>query len=402
MYRIILFLLLVPIFLHSAEKSKEIEDHSIIIIPSHTVYEGDYFASGDSIEISGIVNGDVYLLAGQVIVDGVINGDLICCAGSVDISGRVSNNARLLVGQILLSGEIGNNITAIGGNVQLLKQSSVGKNVVIIAGNADLAAHIGSEATVVASHLRVSSTIEQDLHAVVGLMRLTSQAHIGGDIDYRSNSDAWIDQGATIVGTIAQHSSFVRNLVKSAWIQKILMGSKLLTLSMNFLYSLAIAYLLLRLFPRNLHSALLSLRGQPWRSLSTGLIALIVLPLCCLLLLMTVLGVPFALTLIALNIVGFYTAKVYFIFWGSDWLSSKSKWRIHRLAAFSLGLIVYLIISSIPGIGKIFSVAAIVFGLGAAIYGTNQAVSHRTLKLCMARKSRKRDHVTDILHSGDK
>jgi hypothetical protein len=367
MRRVILFLSLIPILLCSAKKPKEIEDHSVIMIPSHMVYEGDYFASGDSIEISGVVNGDVYLFAGQVVVDGIINGDLICCAGSVDISGKVGNNVRLLAGQLLLSGEIGRNITAIGGNVQLLKQSTVGKNVVITAGNADLAANIGSEVTVVASHLRVSSSIAQDLHAIVGLMRLTSQAHIGGDVDYRSNSDAWIDQGATIVGTTTQHPSFVRNLVKGTWMQKVLVGSKLLTLSMNFLYSLAIAYLLLRLFPRNLQSALLSLREQPWRSLSTGLITLIVLPLCCLLLLMTVLGVPFALTLIALNIVGFYTAKVYFIFWGSDWISSKIKWRIHRLAAFTLVLLVYLVIGFIPTLGKMVSLAAMVFGLGAAV-----------------------------------
>lgn len=367
MRRLILFLLLVPVLLCSAKKPKEIEDHSVIMIPSHMVYEGDYFASGDSIEISGVVNGDVYLFAGQVVIDGVINGDLICCAGSVDISGKVANNARLLAGQLLLSGEIGRNITVVGGNVQLLKQSTVGNNVVITAGNADLAASIGSEVTVVASHLRVSSSIAEDLHAVVGLMRLTSQAHIGGDVDYRSNSDAWIDRGATILGTTTQHPSFVRNLVKGTWVQKVLVGSKLLTLSMNFLYSLAIAYLLLRLFPRNLQSALLSLREQPWRSLSTGLITLIVLPLCCLLLLMTVLGVPFALTLIALNIVGFYTAKVYFIFWGSDWMSSKIKWRIHRLAAFTLVLLVYLVVSLMPTLGKIVSLAAMVFGLGAAV-----------------------------------
>lgn len=367
MRRIILLVLLFPIFLCSARKPKEIEDHSVIMIPSHVVYEGDYFASGDSIEISGVVNGDVYLIAGQVVVDGVINGDLICCAGSVDISGKVANNARVLAGQVLLSGEIGRNITAIGGNVQLLKQSSIGKNVVITAGNADLAASIGSEATVVASHLRISSSIAKDLHAVVGLMRLTSQTRIGGDVDYRSNSDAWIDQGATVVGTITQHPSFVRNLVKGTWVQKILVGSKLLTLSMNFLYSLVIAYLLLRLFPRNLQSALISLREQPWRSLSTGLITLIVLPLCCLLLLMTVLGVPFALTLIALNIIGFYTAKVYFIFWGSDWISSKIKWKIRRLAAFSVVLLAYLVISFIPVLGKTLSLAAMIFGLGAAV-----------------------------------
>lgn len=371
---IILFLLFIPTFLCAAKDSK-IEDHSIVMIPSHVVYEGDYFASGDSIEISGIVNGDVYLFAGQIVIDGVINGDLICCAGSVDISGKVANNVRLLAGQVLLSGEIGRNITAVGGNVQLLKQSVVGGNVVVTAGNADLASNIGSEVTVVASHLRVSSSIAQDLHAVVGLMRITSQAYIGGSVDYRSNSDAWIDQGATITGTITQHPSFVRNLVKGTWVQKILVGSKLLTLSMNFLYSLAIGYLLLRLFPRNLQSALISLREQPWRCLSTGLITLIVLPLCCLLLLMTVLGVPFALTLIALNIVGLYTAKVYFIFWGSDWLTTKIRWRVHRLAAFSIALLAYLVMSSIPGFGKICALFAMVFGLGAAV--TAQTKRHQ-------------------------
>ncbi len=342
-------------------------DSGVIVLPAGSVYQGDYFAFGDSVEISGEVNGDVYILANQIVIDGKVNGDLIAAGGSIDVSGAIAQNIRCVAGQVLLSGTVGNNVTAVAGNVQLLASGSIGNNAVITAGNVDLSSKIGSDATIVASNLRISSYIAHKIQAYVGQLRITSRAHIVGGIDYRSSSVAWVDQGAVIEGQVTHHPSLVHELVKGTWIQKLLVGSKVVALLMNFLYTLVVGIVLIKMFPKNLESALHVLKTHPWKAFSWGLMLLILLPLASLILLMTILGVPFALTLIAANIIGFYTAKIYSIFWVSNWVLGKFKFRISRMAALPIGLVLYFFLISIPILGAVLSFAAMLFGMGAGV-----------------------------------
>jgi cytoskeletal protein CcmA (bactofilin family)/uncharacterized membrane protein len=350
-----------------ADDSKQEHPENITILPSGTVYNGDYFASGAIVEISGTVNGDVYIFAKAVTIDGEVNGDLLCCAGSIDISGKIAHNCRVLAGQVLTSGEIGKNATIAAGNLQMLPSASVNGNLVAIAGNVELAAKIGSDVTVVASNLRVAAQINNDLQAYVGQMRITSKAVIGGNLDYRSNSPAWIEPEATIRGTVEYHPSFLHELTKGTWIQSFLVGSRILAILMNFTYSFAIGVILIKIFPKNLESALHELKKYPMKSLSYGIVLLVLLPLASLLLLMTILGIPFALTLIALNIIGFYTAKVYCIFWASNWIFGKMGMKTSRVPSFLLGLIVYFCLTAIPVFGTILAFAFMLLGLGAGV-----------------------------------
>jgi cytoskeletal protein CcmA (bactofilin family) len=356
------------------------ESSHVIVLPSGSIYQGDYFAFGDSVEISGQVNGDVYILANQIVIDGKVNGDVIAAGGSLDISGVVAKNVRALAGQVLISGNIGNNVTAVAGNVQLLGSATVGNNAVITAGNVDLSAKIGSDVTVVASNLRISSYVSHNIQAYVGQLRITSKAHLAGSVDYRSSSLAWIDQGATIQGEITHHPSLVHQLVKGTWIQGLLVGGKIVALLMNFVYSLVIGVILIKMFPKNLESALHILKTHPWKAFSWGLMLLILLPLASLILLMTILGVPFALTLIAANIIGFYTAKIYSVFWASNWIFGKFKFRIHRIPILTVGLILYFFLTSIPFLGIMISFAAMLFGLGAGVVAQARQIAHQGTK----------------------
>ncbi len=361
----ILFLLISASLFAEGEDSAQ--EHKVITLSSGEVHQGNYFAMGSTVEISGTVNGDVYVLAEQVVIDGVINGDLLCAGGSIDISGRVVHNCRLVAGQILLSGSVGNNVTAVAGNVQLLASGSIGGSLVATSGNIDLGSSIGSEVTVVASNLRLSSHLHEGLQGYVGQMRITSRAVIDGNLDYRSGSPAWIEPGALIKGAVTHHPSFVHELVKGTWIQGLLVGSKVLAILMNFLYTFVIGVILIKMFPKNLEAALAVLKGHPFRSLSYGLMILVLLPLAALILLMTILGVPFALTLIAANVIGFYTAKVYSIFAVSNWLFGKVGFRHNRLPGFFLGTLLYFGLTAIPIFGTIVAFAAMLFGLGAGI-----------------------------------
>ena len=81
---------------------------------------------------------------------------------------------------------------------------------------------------------------------------------------------------------------------------------------------------------------------------------------------MTILGIPFAITLIALNIIGLYTAKVYSICFASNWVFGSFLKRNH-IPNFLCGLIVYFILTLIPVLGTLLALASMLFGLGAGV-----------------------------------
>jgi hypothetical protein len=367
MHRIVIFLFC--LFL-SAHAFAEEDASGMVTLPAGVVHHGNFFAMGNNVEISGIVEGDVYALASQVTIDGQVKGDLLICAMSAEISGKIDHNIRILAGQVIVSGSGGNNITAVGGNVHLAQSAQIKGNVVCVAGNAELAANIQKEATVIASYLRLTGSIGDRLLAYVGKMRLTSRASIAGNLEYRSTNPAIIDPGAHIKGEVIHHPSLVHRLFKGSWIQRLLAGSKVAATLMNFLYSFVIGWILIRLFPKKVELALEALSKEPLKVLGVGLTLVILLPLASLVLLMTILGAPFALTLIALNVIGFYTAKIFSILWVTEEIIRRRKWQVEqRLVALAMGLMVYFILLLIPYFGFALTWAALVFGLGAVAEG---------------------------------
>lgn len=371
-----------------ADGALPLQEGGALVLPAGQVYHGNYFATGSSVEISGTVDGDVYVLAEQLVIDGIINGDVLATAGSIDISGKVMHNCRLAGGQILISGIVGGNISSAAGNLQLLPSASVGGGLVATAGNTDLSGNIDGDVTIAASNMRVASQISGSLQGYVGHMRITSKTVIGGNLDYRSNTEAWIDPAAVIRGTIMYRPSFVHHLIQGTWIHKMLVGTKVLTILMNMIYTLVIGLVLLKWFPGNLDAALRSLKNHPVKSLAVGFMLLIVLPLAVIVLLMTVLGVPFALTLMAVNIIGFYTAKVYSIFWASHAVFAKFNIKHRRFFGFFCGVLLYFCLTAIPVAGTLIAFVAMLFGLGSGILA--QRTSHG---IFASHEAEKKGHV---------
>jgi hypothetical protein len=353
------------------------KESGMVIFPAGSTHQGDYFAFGKSIEISGTINGDLYVMGSQVYIDGIIKGDVLALAGSIELSGDVSGNVRMLTGQGLISGIVGHNATLVGGNIQLISSGGVGGNVVCAAGNADIASDVGGSVTLAASNFRLSSAVTKNVTSYVGQMRITSRARIGGNVDYSSSSQAYIDPQAKIAGSIDHHPSLFSELLNGKLMQGLLVGSKVAALLMNFIYTLVVGCVLLKLYPKSIDHALHGLRHKPWKALTFGVMLLILLPLASLLLLMTILGAPFALTLLALNVVGFYTAKVVPILWVSNTYCTKIGLKPNKIPAFTCGLLLYFILASIPFLGTVIAFAAMLLGLGAgALTQTSRKLKH--------------------------
>ena len=70
------------------------------VLRAGQVVQGDYFAFGPHVQISGIVNGDLYAAGGDVMIDGVVNGDVIVAGAKVILSGTVAQDARVIGAQV--------------------------------------------------------------------------------------------------------------------------------------------------------------------------------------------------------------------------------------------------------------------------------------------------------------
>ncbi|MBP7363144.1 MAG: hypothetical protein KBH05_15830, partial [Nitrospira sp.] len=174
------------------------------VLRAGQIVQGDYFAFGPHVEISGIVNGDLYAAGGEVLIDGVVNGDVIVAGAKVILSGTVAQDARIAGAQVTVSGTIGRNATLGGADVHLTETAKVRDNLIAGGGHVQLAGSVGRDARVGAWKATLSNQIERDVIVAAGSVRLTSKATVGGRLRYWGEAAPSIDEEATVRGAITQ------------------------------------------------------------------------------------------------------------------------------------------------------------------------------------------------------
>ena len=362
----LIFFLLFSVLFATEKEDNEID---IVVLPSTAVVNNDYFANGRTVEISGTINGDLYVLGGQVFIDGTVNGDVLALAGSVEVSGNVANNVRVLAGQALITGHIGRSLTGVAATIELGPSATIGRNAVLVSGNADVESHIVRNLRLYSSSVRISDHIGGKVLANVGQLRLTSKVVIDGSLEYWSNKNALIDPNAAIKGGVTHHPSFFYDLIHNKVFNWLKIGSKFAGLVMNFFYSFIIGLIMLRYFPQRIERTIVMLNTKPAQSAVAGIVLIFLLPIIMLAMIITILGVPFALTLLSLTVVGFYTAKILSILWLSTHLFRRFEFKRHKKLYFAFALIVYFILSMIPYLGIVITSAALILGIGGAVLG---------------------------------
>ncbi len=368
---ITIFIALASLFIGPAaaqiESSMEPKEGKIMILPAGKVINKDYFAYGERVEISGTVNGDVYAAGGQILVDGKINGDLLAAGGKVNIAGTVSQDVRIAGGQITINGKIGRNLTVAGGNVELTHPATIRGGVVAAGGSIGLAAPVGNDVKIAAGNLTVSNTINGNLEAVSGKIRLTSKAVVNGDLVYWSDHTASIDESAKVTGAVTQKipAEIFRPSAKK--MLGVIGGFILFVKIISFISTLILGLLFIYFFPKYNQATVSTINSRPLASLGSGFLVLFLTPAIILFLVITVVGIPLALILSAAYFIGIYLVRIFAIFWIGvtlfEWLGK----RVGEGWALVIGLVVYSFLTLIPFIGGLVALFVILFGLGAAV-----------------------------------
>jgi cytoskeletal protein CcmA (bactofilin family) len=322
----------------------------------------DYFASGERVTLSGIVNGDVYLAGGTIIVDGTVNGDLLAAGGNINITGDVTGDIRVAGGDIQVDGVVGGNITTLGGSIRVDDDSEVSGSMVAGGGNIEVFGPIGKGITAGAGTLMIANTVGGDVVTGVGQLDLASNAIVNGELNYISEEKASLAQGASVSGQIKHQLPPKRPGEEEK--QQVLAGLGIGWAVFKFLSLLVIGSLLLWAVPIFSKKTSEEIVKNPLQSLGIGFLTLIATPIAAIILMVTVVGLPLGFMLLIGYFFLLYIVKVFVaLAIGKKILDPKT----NPFLQLALGLLILTVVFLVPVFGGLAEFIALLLGLGALV-----------------------------------
>ncbi len=328
---------------------------------------GDYFATGDKVVISGTVNGDAYVAGGSILIDGKINGDLLVAGGNVTIRGDIAQDVRAAGGNITISSHIGGNTTITGGSVTITDSASLSGSLVAGVGNLEIYAPVKKGMTIGGGTVQIGNQVGGDITAGVGELNFSSDANIQGNISYWSNNKVNISQGASISGQVSHFPPSQQHDSSKDGAKGLFTGISFIFTLASFLTALLLGILCMRFFPRFFDKTAQIIRTSPGTAFLTGLITFIVVPFVGLFLFITIFLIPLSILLMGIYFIVLYISKIFVAYTIGKKGAEIVNVTWSRGFVFAAGLIIYYAITSIPVIGWIISFVGVIFGLGALI-----------------------------------
>lgn len=320
----------------------------------------DIYAAGGTISIDGTVNGSVIAVGGSITVTGNVSRDLIIAGGTINVTGRVGGSIRAAGGNLTLNGPVEHDVVVTGGTIDIGSRGTIGRDLVLAGGTATVSAPVARRVQMGAGTLTLRNRVGGDVSGSVDHLRLDG-SQIGGNLDYTSNNQVDLLNGARVAGTTTRHTPSGRGVAGA--------GDSFIGWLRALIGIFALGLLFILLLPRFSGRAIDTLRAEPWASLGIGATILVVTPIVAVIAFIVglliggwwiaLLLIPAWILALALGYVvsGFLLGRLIFaqLGWG----------RYHDAFALLAGVAVLAVVALIPLLGWLVSLAALVFGAGA-------------------------------------
>ncbi len=322
-----------------------------IALGKDEVYQGNYYAAGNVVEIYGTVNGDLFLAGNDITVDSDnINGDIFAAGNSVTIKGQPKGSVRI-AGQFLdISAQVRDNVMAFGQSLKVDKDSVIGGHLTFFGQMLSMSGNVNGELEGAMGTLNLSGRVGGDADIYLSdssdnNLNLADSAIVEGTLYYQSFKELPINDQATLGGvSFNEITKPAKNKVDNDWF----FGAII-----SFFMLLIVGMIGIYLCPKYFSRAYTSVKEHPIKTFFLGLLLLIVTPLAAVLVAITVIGLPVALIALVFWAVGLYLAKVM-----AAWLIGKfvkklvfPKYKWHKLTTLAMGILIMILVGKIPLIG---------------------------------------------------
>jgi cytoskeletal protein CcmA (bactofilin family) len=174
-----------------------------VSVEADQVVEGDIYAAGGSVSISGAIEGDAYVTGGTVTVNAPVSQDVVIVGGTVQIHAAVGDDVRIVGGEVIIADVIEGDLVVVAGAVRILSTAQVNGDLIFAGGDIEIKGPISGSVFGAAGTVRVDSTIGGTLQVTTEQgLTLGDRAEILGDVVYRGGNEIARATGAVVVGDI--------------------------------------------------------------------------------------------------------------------------------------------------------------------------------------------------------
>lgn len=355
----VLALLILPTLAFATVNAQSFRTGETTTIGADEKIDSSAWLAGSSIDVAGTVNGDLYCAGQNITISGHIAGDVLCAGQTVTISGKIEGDVRAAGQTVLVGGTIAGSVTAAGQAVTVEGKSTIGRDASFVGQNITIHGLIGRDVVIGASSATVDATVGRNVTAQLENLTVSNDAKVNGTVNYTSPQKAIINSGAHIGGKTTYTELAEEKQTKTGYD----FGSAMLWAVMLF-FSGMLAVLL---FPRVLHRTTNSAAKTPSRAIMAvlvGLIATVVTPVAIIMLMFTILGMPFALVALVAWLLILAVSGVFAAYYLGRVIWRSSTNAIGTMAAGALALV---ILSMIPIVNVLTCLLAAWFGSGVII-----------------------------------
>lgn len=352
------------VFAHSAQ-AFEVKVDDSVTLGKEEIADGNVYASCDDMKIDGTVNGDVIALCKSVTINGVVNGDVISFSQDITINGDVKGSVRVASNNILINGNVGHNVNAFGTEINLSASSTIGWDVLISGVNGNFNGIVGGNLHGDIASANIGGKIGKNINLTIedenqGGLLINKDAIVGGGLNYTARKEAKLESLSSIVGKIEHQTP--KQKTQSA-----------LSVISNIFYKLSALFLigliLISIKKSFVRDVAKNLETKNWQTLLIGLGGLFLTPLVILFFIISIIGIPVALLLLALYLILVGVSVIFSSFFmGEMLLKSFVKKTVNPFLILLFGLTIFTLLSALPYLGASFVLVFVTYGLGGILF----------------------------------
>jgi len=331
------------------------------IVYTDEILDDAYIFAGNG-NIEGNVNGDLYIAGGSIVVNGNVSEDLVVVGGKVTVMGNIGGDLRIAGGQASVYSTIGDDVIMVGGQLDIGKTAVVNGSVIVGTGILTVDGYVKEDIRGGLGMLLLNGNVDRNvIVSVEDKLSISKTASIGGNLTYSSLLESDIPEGV-VKGTVKfnkfEKEPLLERVTYLFFIQKLV----------SFLSALVLLLLIVTFMPKSLVQSAEATKQNVFKSFGIGLLTMIAAVIGSILLLITVIGIPLALIILAALVVIFYVAQIFVSVWIAGYffnLKSFKKTKLFGVAA--LGLLLYYLIGFIPFVGWAVKIVLFLVGVGAIV-----------------------------------
>lgn len=198
-----LFLIVIIPYVAAADTVKRTGE--VVSLAADEAVEGNFYAIGNTVAITGTVTGDVVIAGGNLNMNGQVAEDVLALGGTVSINGSTTDDVRIVAGDVTIAGAIGGSLSVVSGRVKILSTAQVMGDVMVYGGEAVIEGVVEGHVYGTVESLRIDGTVVAGVEVTTQNLQLGNRSTVEGNITYVSSRDLLRASNATVGGTIQRN-----------------------------------------------------------------------------------------------------------------------------------------------------------------------------------------------------